>query len=296
MISITVFTPTYNRGYTLPRLYRSLTGQSVRDFEWIIVDDGSVDATESIVQHFIKDGILNIRYYRVDNAGKHCAINFGVKRATGELFFIVDSDDWLASNAIECILYHYSSIKSDSSFAGVVGLRAFKNGKRIGGEIGFDIPDCSYIELRYIRQIQGDMAEVFKTDVLRQYAFPEFQREKFCPEALVWNRIGRKYKMRYFYEKIYFCEYLTDGLTAKITRLRMKSPEASLLYYSELYRLPVPLLQKIKAAVNYWRFSYNSKRNYLSKLKQIGWETVGLLLLGYILYRRDRRNESSSSH
>ena len=296
MISITVFTPTYNRGYTLPRLYQSLVQQPVQDFEWIIVDDGSVDDTEHVVRQFINEKILKIEYYKVDNKGKHLAINVGVKKAKGNLFFIVDSDDWLAPNAIERILHHYSYIESDNLFAGIVGLRAFENGERVGGKIKFDILDCSYIELRYVRRIKGDMAEIFKTDILKQYTFPEFQNEKFCPEALIWNRIGRTYKMRHFYEKISFCEYLPDGLTAKIIRLRMESPEASLLYYAELYRLPIPFLQKMKAAINYWRFSYNSKRNYLSKLKQIGWETVGLFPVGYLLYMKDRIHESSSSY
>lgn len=296
MMTITIFTPTYNRGYTLPRLYQSLIKQTEGDFEWLIVDDGSVDNTEDVVRRFIDEGILKIEYYKVSNSGKHSAINFGVKKAKGSLFFIVDSDDWLASQAVERILYHFSRIESDEQFAGVVGLRAFENGERVGGEINFDILDCSYLELRYVRKIKGDMVEVFKTDILRQYAFPAFQNEKFCPEALVWNRIGRTYKMRHFCEKVGFCEYLPDGLTAKITRLRMESPEASLLYYSELYRMPVPVGQKIKAAINYWRFSYNSKRNYLSKLKQIGWETLGLMPVGYILYKRDCINENSSSH
>lgn len=295
-MTITIFTPTYNRGYTLPRLYQSLIKQTEGDFEWLIVDDGSVDNTEDVVRRFIDEGILKIEYYKVSNSGKHSAINFGVKKAKGSLFFIVDSDDWLASQAVERILYHFSRIESDEQFAGVVGLRAFENGERVGGEINFDILDCSYLELRYVRKIKGDMVEVFKTDILRQYAFPAFQNEKFCPEALVWNRIGRTYKMRHFCEKVGFCEYLPDGLTAKITRLRMESPEASLLYYSELYRMPVPVGQKIKAAINYWRFSYNSKRNYLSKLKQIGWETLGLMPVGYILYKRDRINENSSSY
>lgn len=295
-MTITIFTPTYNRGYTLPRLYQSLIKQTEGDFEWLIVDDGSVDNTEDVVRRFIDEGILKIEYYKVSNSGKHSAINFGVKKAKGSLFFIVDSDDWLASQAVERILYHFSRIESDEQFAGVVGLRAFENGERVGGEINFDILDCSYLELRYVRKIKGDMVEVFKTDILRQYAFPAFQNEKFCPEALVWNRIGRTYKMRHFCEKVGFCEYLPDGLTAKITRLRMESPEASLLYYSELYRMPVPVGQKIKAAINYWRFSYNSKRNYLSKLKQIGWETLGLMPVGYILYKRDCINENSSSH
>ncbi|MCS2864767.1 hypothetical protein NXW13_13095 [Bacteroides thetaiotaomicron] len=89
--------------------------------------------------------------------------------------------------------------------------------------------------------ISGDMAEVYKTDILRQYPFPEFAGEHFCPEALVWNRIAQRYKLYFFNEKIYVCDYLPDGLTAHIIQVRMKSPLASLLYYSELYHMNISL-------------------------------------------------------
>lgn len=67
---ITVFTPTYNRAYTLQRLYESLRKQTQYDFEWLIVDDGSTDNTESLVQEFIRENSLfNIRYVKKENEG-----------------------------------------------------------------------------------------------------------------------------------------------------------------------------------------------------------------------------------
>ena len=92
---ITVFTPTYNRAYSLPRLYESLQKQTFKDFEWLIVDDGSTDNTVDMVTGWSKEGKLTIRYIQMTNGGKHRAINKGVALAKGKLFFIVDSDDWL---------------------------------------------------------------------------------------------------------------------------------------------------------------------------------------------------------
>ena len=97
---ITVFTPTYNRGYLLPRLFSSLRNQSFKDIEWLIVDDGSTDNTHDVVMAFIEENIIPIRYVFKRNGGKHQAINEGVKHAKGELFFIVDSDDMLPTNAL----------------------------------------------------------------------------------------------------------------------------------------------------------------------------------------------------
>lgn len=121
---ITVFTPTYNRAYTLRRLYESLRKQTQYDFEWLIVDDGSTDNTESLVQEFIRENSLfNIRYVKKENEGKHIAINVGAKIAMGKLFFIVDSDDALSTNAIEAIEKTEKEIAGMDGFAGVVGLK-----------------------------------------------------------------------------------------------------------------------------------------------------------------------------
>lgn len=262
---ITIFTPTYNRAYIIDNLYQSLCNQTNDDFEWLIVDDGSTDNTQQVINNFILENKLRIKYITQSNGGKHRAINKGVKEANGELFFIVDSDDCLAANAVERIIHYYSGISHDSAYAGVSGLRFYPDGKRIGGEVNFSTLDCSSLDFRMKYKIRGDMAEIFRTEILRVYPFPEIEGEKFCPEALVWNRISQHYKLRYFNEKIYLCNYLSDGLTAKIIKIRRESPISSMTYYSELYRFDIPFIQKIKAAINFWRFrplNYNKQASF----------------------------------
>lgn len=102
---LTIFTPSYNRAYILPKLYESLKRQTDKRFEWVIVDDGSVDDTESLVNGWINESLININYQKQQNQGKHIAINTGVEMANGELFFIVDSDDQLTLNAVERYLF-----------------------------------------------------------------------------------------------------------------------------------------------------------------------------------------------
>lgn len=286
---ITVFTPTYNRAYKLQVLYKSLCKQTVKNFEWLIVDDGSTDDTENLINNFIQEDKIIIRYYKQKNKGKHRAINKGLDLAKGDLFFIVDSDDWLSNNAIEKIIFHYKTIKSKNEFCGLSGLRSYPNGIKIGGEKNFGILDCNSLDFRYKYNIKGDMAEVFKTDILRQYKFPETENEKFCPEALIWNRIAKNYKLRYFYEKIYYCEYLPDGLTAKITKLRKENPRNSCMYYAELKKANIPFVQKIKAAINFWRFGFYLDLPFKSKLKQIGYNSLFVIPLSYLYYLIDKK-------
>lgn len=293
---ITVFTPTYNRSLLLPRLFESLKVQTFTDFEWLIVDDGSVDDTEELVRGWLTHqssplslvddgGVPNLRYIRQQNGGKHRAINHGVREARGELFMIVDSDDRLPEDALKRVAYYYEQVKGDTRFAGVCGLKCYFDGGQTGGEQPFDTTDCSMLDIRLKHHIVGDMAEVFRTEVLREMPFPEIDGERFCPEALVWNRISQKYVMRYFHENIYECEYQPDGLTAKIVRIRMESPVATMMTYQELNSYEIPFAQKVKAAINYWRF-----RPCVPKGKpapKLPWQWAWFRPIGWLMHLRD---------
>jgi len=287
---ITVFTPTYNRAYTLSSLYRSLINQSCMDFEWLVIDDGSIDETEQLIAKYIDENKLNIRYVKTENAGKHIAINKGVDLAKGELFFIVDSDDQLPKNSIKDILSNYHKVKEDYSIAGVVGRRGDKLKGVIGSESGFTELVVNALDFRYKHNIVGDMAEVIKTDVLKKYKFPQFGKEKFCPESLVWNRIAQQYDFLWFNEIVYYCEYLPDGLTSSIVKIRMKSPKSSMLHYSELSKYKIPLKQKVKAIINFWRFSFNNDQTIFESLKSVSFVMSFFCLpIGYLAYIIDRK-------
>ena len=290
---ITVFSPTYNRAYIITDLYHSLCRQSYKKFEWLIIDDGSTDNTEELVDSFIDEKIIDIRYIKQSNGGKHTAINNGVHIANGELFFIVDSDDQIVDNALERIMFHYDQIKDDESFAGVCGLKAFFNGEPVGGDFSYDILDCNSLDFRYKYHAKGDMAEVFKTKILKNYPFPEYKNECFCAESIVWNKIALNYKLRYFKEKIYLCDYLPDGLSAKSFINRRRSIKTTTVYYSQLYKMPVPFFPKIKAAANYWRFAFYLKESFCIKVRQIGVSAIFLYPLGLIAYIRDRLRKSN---
>lgn len=251
---ITVFTPTYNRAYRLGALYESLCKQTFRDFEWLIVDDGSTDNTRELVEGWISENQINIRYIFQSNGGKHRAINRGVGKAKGTLFFIVDSDDILPSDSLEQIESHYQMIKDRPGFGGLCGLKAYYDGSLVGNKTDFGVLECTNYDIRYKYKIKGDLAEVFYTDVMKEFPFPEIDGECFCPEVLVWNRISSKYRIHYFDTPVYYCEYLEDGLTASIVKVRIKSPIGACMTYAELVKAPIPFWVRFRSAINYWRF------------------------------------------
>lgn len=247
---ITVFTPTYNRAKLLPRLFESLKKQSNKDFEWLIVDDGSSDGTKQLVDQWIDDAPFIIRYVYQENGGKHRAINRGAQMADGELFFIVDSDDLITPTALAVIESVYDKIKHDTSFAGVAGLKCLPNGRPTGGYLNKEFEDWYMPDRSY----NMDMAEVYKTSVIRMFPFPDFPGEFFCAESLVWNRIGMEHRVRYFNIPIYICEYLEDGLSKASIINRRNSPSYATLLYKEQLSKRFPLKLRIKSSINYWRF------------------------------------------
>lgn len=284
---VTVFTPTYNRAAYLLKVFESLLQQTFKDFEWVIVDDGSIDDTSVIIDNLqlTNDKFFPIRYFYQENGGKHRAINRGVKEAKGELFLILDSDDMLPPNSLERIDFYYQQIKDDNSFGGVCGYMAHHDGTVIGKGCDIDVLDTNSIDLRYKYHVEGDMLEVFRTSVLKEIPFPEISKEKFVPEALVWNRIARKYKLRVFHEVVYFRDYLEGGLTDKIVKIRMNSPIASMMTYAEMTEFNIPFFAKVKAAINYWRFRFCSDAK---EKPQIEWWWFWTAPLGWMMHLRDK--------
>ena len=228
-MKITVFTPTYNRGYIIETLHQSLLRQSFSDFEWIVVDDGSTDQTEELFERILAEAPpFPVHYEKCKNGGKHRAINRGVSIASGELFFIVDSDDYLTDDALEKIVNVENSILPEQRhvFAGVCGQRGYSGEKAIGSSFeGEQYLDITSLE-RPQYHITGDKAEVFYTEILRKYPFPEFEGENFLTECVVWNKIAFDgYKLRFFNEIVYICDYLPDGLTSQGNSLFEKNPK-----------------------------------------------------------------------
>jgi len=295
-LSITLFTSTYNRVGLLKRLYESIKKQNYNSFEWVIVDDGSTDNTKSIVEVWIKESDFDIRYYYQENSGKGIAINRGVEKARGKLFFIIDSDDWLADNALIDIWQTWQSISEEQKpfFAGVCGLCSYRNDRIVGTKYPLNIIDSDSIEIRTFYDVKGDKCEVFRTEILKQFPFPEGMG-KFTPEGLVWNRIAQKYKMRYVNKIWEYKEYQPEGLSAKSIEVRVKNLDVTLLYYREFCEIRnkrIKLRYKLRAIINYCRFSFHKKELLKSLDNLEGFQNKIFLIVfipvGFFLYLKDK--------
>ncbi|MEZ0600932.1 glycosyltransferase family 2 protein [Paraburkholderia sp. IW21] len=224
---LTIITPTFNRAEYLPRLHESLKAQSHGDFEWLIVDDGSTDGTPAICARFIAESAISIRYIRKENGGKHTAVNVGVEAADSTLIFIVDSDDYVTDVAVSRIASVWREFAAPDR-SGISFLRGTSVNVPLGKTFPKDFEISSYLEMRFNRAVSGDKAEVYRTDILKQFRFPEFEGERFLAEDAVWARIGLRYTMVHVNEIIYVSNYLEAGLTRSGKSLMVRCPNGAI--------------------------------------------------------------------
>ncbi len=238
---ITVFTPTYNRAYIIGQLYQSLQIQSFKDFEWLVIDDGSTDNTKSLFEKWkLNDNDFPIRYYRFDNVGKQKEINRALDLAQGELFFTVDSDDLLTEDALEKIDKWETSLPKDGSFCGFAG----SDGDMEGNPTN-PLFEGSYIDATFLNRypesgmfIGHDRPWVLYTDIHRKFKYPEFEREKFITEAVVWNRMAAVgYKIRCYNDIVYLREHQEIGLTSGIQKILVSNPQGFGLWRKEMMEI-----------------------------------------------------------
>ena len=219
---ITVFTPTYNRANTLYRVYNSLINQTYKDFEWLIIDDGSSDNTNQVVNEFINENKINIHYFYQENKGKHIAINNAVKRTNSELFLIADSDDGFVDEALEIFVRFWDSIDEKEKYKGVTSKCIYADNNEIVGKSFPDkIFDCTDTEAFFKYKFRFEKWPIIKTEVLKEYPFPEpSDNLKFFPETILWQTISQKYCTRFIDIplRIYYRDQ--DNATTKNTRYK----------------------------------------------------------------------------
>jgi glycosyltransferase involved in cell wall biosynthesis len=260
--TFTVFTPTYNRVHVLQRVYESLARQTYRNFEWLIVDDGSTDGTVGLVKSLARKSLFPVNYIWKPNGGVHTAVNVGVRHARGMFFAILDSDDWYVKDALENMLAAWNSIEEGqrSKYCGVCGLCTYENGNIVGSRFPSDVWDSNDFDAKNVYRIVGDKKGCKRTDVMRQFPFPE-NVGRFVPESTVWNRVGRTYSTRFVNTVFAVVQYQAGGLSGSKRINLIQNPRAMVLLLSELLacreRLPFPVF--LKSVINLIRFSLHAK-------------------------------------
>lgn len=275
---VTIFTPTYNRKELLSKLYNSLKKQTSKNFVWLIIDDGSSDGTEELINKFKEENKVEIKYYKQKNSGKYIAHNNASKMLETELFCCIDSDDYLVDNAVEIIEKEYNK---EDNYLGYVFPR--NDEIKLKGSNEIDISDLKYYYKKYL-----ETAIVIKKEVLKKYSFPENKTEKFMSEEVLYNMMSEAGKFKLFENVIAKGEYQENGLTKNIYKLWKNNYNNTMLLFKSRYNFlnkytnPYRLVSKCKCIINCNIVNIMSKNKVLkntpSKILSI------LLIIPSIIY------------
>ena len=246
---LSIITPTYNRAYILPKCYESLVNQTIKDFEWIVVDDGSTDDTENLINSFIKENKIDIKYVKKENGGKPSAHNLGAEYAAGEMFLCLDSDDILTEDAVEVAKNFWQNSHTDG-ITGILAKRgSIKNKEQICSSWNENLKSSTMYNLFNELGFSGDTALFFKTEILKQEKFPSFIGEKFIPETALYSDIDKHGKMLLLDKVLYLTEYLPDGLTYNYHKLLKNNPYGTAYSYYKQLCIAKSLKQKLRLAM-----------------------------------------------
>ena len=255
---LTYFTPTYNREDLLKILYKSLRNQTNNNFTWLIIDDGSTDNTKKIVNDFICENKIDIKYIYKDNGGKNTAIDLAHQLCETEYIACVDSDDFLSKDATN-VLYSYFDKIMDSDIVGIVGRRAHYDGVPFNNNWANEPEKIMFYDISKKYNYVEDTFLIFKTNIVKNYTFPKIEKEKFITEAVLYQQFLYDYKILMIPECLYLAEYQEIGYTSQGLSLFFKNPQG------HLYNIK----QNIYIGRKYkWKFSiiiYNCAKYYAWK-------------------------------
>lgn len=300
--TFTVFTATFNRATTLSRPYESLRAQSFRDFEWLIVDDGSTDGTENLVRRWQQDADFPIRYLYQENRGKHAALNRGVAEARGYFFLPLDSDDACVPQALERFKYHWDAIglKQQATFSAVTALCVDQYGRQVGERFPRDPTDSDSLEVRYKFKVEGEKWGFHRVDVLRRFPFPD-PALGHVPEGLVWRAIAREFKTRFVNEALRIYWIAEDSQTEQLTRTDSyaKAAPGDLLWCQSVLNEDLDWFRSapltfLREAAYLSRFSFHAGQTLRQQMNgltnpfaRLLW--VAMIPFGFLAYEIDRR-------
>lgn len=273
----TICIPSYNRAYTIQRCLDSLVSQTYKNFEVVLVDDGSTDNTESVVSSYIN--MLQLKYIKKKNGGKHTALNAGIKAAGDtEFFMILDSDDWLEPDALEYFHDTWETLKNSNSeeYCGIMARCIDQNGKTIGRLFSQSPCKMDYVTFHFGGVSYGDCNECVKTSIIKQYSFPEPEQTKFVPEYYIFDQIGTKYPLYCVNRVTKDVEYSADGITQNVSEHVKKN---WIGYFCAITcRLDrvvpyaknrIPRKEVLLMWYNYWRYCYYDKDNFGERVSHV---------------------------
>lgn len=297
---ITVLIPTFNRERLLMRALDSIAAQSFREFEIVVVDDGSTDATPSAVAAWSSANGIPVTYAHQDNAGQHAAHNRGVELATGELVVMLDSDDLLAPDALRRYVEAWDAIpaRQRDAFCGVMGHCAWwSTQQNTGDAYPQAVFDSTYLEVKQRHRIRGDKPGAWRRDLLLEHPYPVFPGERRFRMSWAAQMMALTHRVRCIDVVLHYVDQQADGLSSNTLRKRMMAPRSLwFCFRDEANRFTRGYSRRIRlqAHVRYVRYALHIGKGPIAQQREIAdrallahaWPVGFVKWLRDVVYRR----------
>lgn len=281
--TLTIFTPAYNRAYTLHRCYESLIRQTSKDFVWLIIDDGSTDCTKELVNTWITENIFPIQYHYQSNQGMHGAHNTAYELINTELNVCIDSDDYMTDDAVEKIVTFWRE-NGNSKYAGIIALDATNNGAIIGTKLPIDKRDTTLSGF-YANGGKGDKKLIYRTSVMRKYPpYPVFEGEKYVGLSYKYILADQDYTLLIMNEIVCIVEYMPDGSSLNMMNQYRKNPRGFAEFRKLLIRYSPDFKSTFRHCIHYVSNSIMLKNINFLKESPCKATTALAIPFGIILY------------
>ena len=281
---LTVFTPAYNRAYTINKCYESLKRQTNKNFKWLVVDDGSTDNTKELVMKWQKEADFQIDYIYKKNGGMHTAHNIAYENIDTELNVCIDSDDYLTDDAVEIIVNEWERVRSDK-LAGIGALDIFESGEVIGVKFPRGLNQSKYFDIYNKHGVYGDKKFIYRTDLIKNFPYPEYEGEKYVGLDYKYKKLDERYELALINKGVCIVEYMEDGSSKNMLKQYRRNPKGWCFFRLENLKIPgTSLKYKLKECIHYVSSSIMSKnRNFISKspYKVL---TLAAIPFGLVLY------------
>ncbi len=304
----TVFTPTYNRAYTLQRVFDSLMSQTIyhSNFEWILINDGSTDNTDELVEKFISEADFDIRYIKQENKGKNYCHNKAIKLAQGELFLILDSDDAITPECMDVFWSYWMEISKENKKE-IYGISCLCKNGYAGSLIGHKVEEGLIADTfmwKHKNKIYFDAWAALNTVVFKRYLFPEIENIKFIPEAYLWDKVGKNRKIYSTNEVLKIVFYQNDGFSKNIIDSYIKHSKGRYMYHKMVINdlfwelLKANPIRLLKDFIQFGRMGFHRECSVKKMMKDINSRYkvvffIFIVFLSWFFYKTDIRSKGN---
>lgn len=282
---ITVFTPAYNRAYTIHKTYESLKRQTNKNFKWLIVDDGSTDNTKELIGKWLQEkNDFEIIYIYQENQGMHGAHNTAYENIDTELNVCIDSDDYLTDDAVEIIVNEWERVRNDK-LAGIGALDIFESGEVIGVKFPEGLNQSKYFDIYNKHGVYGDKKFIYRTDLIKNFPYPEYEGEKYVGLDYKYKKLDEKYELALINKGVCIVEYMEDGSSKNMLKQYRRNPNGWCFFRLENLKIPETSLKyKFKECIHYVSSSIMCKnKEFILKSPYKGL-TLAAIPFGLALY------------